>query len=256
MIIIRQRLFSEYPSTWQRIKKAGNAGIQGLAYGAIPGGTVGLLGGKKGAVIGALTTGIPIGAISATASWKGSSKSSIDQENKYIAKTNAEIAKFEKDAVKDPKWAFAQLAGSREKIAGYKNLEKKYGIEFPSEFYKFIKLQEDFIPIAVKWVKDNNGKSSYYWNDVIPLVYDPEMVKDWISHGENVFDVIYFEDHSDDFIAYCPETKEFMSWGMMNDGTNLKQAFLKFIDVQKLNCSDNALRSLAKLYENFIRTRL
>lgn len=268
MIIIRQRLFSEYPSTWQRIKRAGNAGIQGLAYGAIPGGTVGLLGGKKGAVIGALTTGIPIGAISAATSWKNSSKSSIDNENKLNAKAEAKIEKFEADALKDPKGVFALLADSRKKIAGYKDFEKKYDIEFPPEFYKFIKLQEDFIPTAVKWVKDNKGVGSYCWKDIIPFVFysdnieycydDPSELKDY------PFDIMCFEDYPEDSISYCPKTKKFGCWEASANEcrSTLKQAVLFFIgEVSKgIDYSDKqkeaALQSLAKLYENFIKTRL
>ena len=271
MIIIRQRLFSEYPSTWQRIKRAGNAGIQGLAYGAIPGGTVGLLGGKKGAVIGALTTGIPIGAISAATSWKNSSKSSIDNENKLNAKAEAKIEKFEADAVKDPKGVFAPLADSRKKIAGYKDFEKKYDIEFPPEFYKFIKLQEGFIPIAVKWIKDNNGEGSYSWEEVIPLIAYPDWIEDAhypeeLEDPENVFEVILSDDNPEDYIAYCPKTRKFgcCAWEIRECNDTLKQAILYFVNpkieyTDHSNKSENrahALQSLVDLYRNYIKTRL
>lgn len=265
MIIIRQRLFSEYLSTRQRVKKAGSAGLRGLVYGAIPGGVIGSLGGKRGAIIGALATGIPIGAVSAAASWQGSSKSSIDLENKIEAKTNAAITKFEKGAIRDPKLVFAPLSDSEKKIEGYKNFEEKYSIKFPSEFYRFIDLQEEFIPIAVKWVKDNKGKGSYCWKDIIPFVYYSEDIEKYYSPGkirkQEPLDIIYFEDSPEDCIVYYPETMKFKCWGRGNSIT-LKQAILNFVDtvIKGIKYSDKqregALLSLAKLYENFIRTRL
>lgn len=262
MIIIRQKYYS---STWSKLKEAGKfGGLMGFCS-AAAGAAIGNHFGDRAALIGALAVGIPVSIASAIFSYKTDSDSEkLDKEIK-----ESEL-KYKKEAaeraLKDPKKVFIAMSDSKRKIAGLKNLEKKYDVKFPPEFYKFIKLQEDFIPIAVKWVKDNNGMNALKWNQVVWVASFAEWIEEdayYENIGELGFPIKVIEGTDPEYmsIQYSFKTTKF-GWNAGTDRecyTPLKDIILYSLKENLKNNSDilsDEVKSLAKLYENFIKTRL
>lgn len=257
MIILRQKIYSD-PSTWKTIKEAIKfGGIMGFG-GGISGALIGdKFGGARGAIIGALAAGIPIGVVSAIFSYK-TDRDSIEF-NKSLREKEIDYKKqFAEKAVENPTKLFTTLSFANERINLYKNLSKKSGFEFPSEFYKFIKLQKDFIPVAAKWVKDNGGKDSDEWTRII-LTLSNFGGKDNYSEFSADFVENLFSGENPEYqtISFCPSSGKFGYSVQLPEECQdtLKNAILCSIS-DGLGGESKEIKSLAKLYENFIKTRL
>ena len=232
MAIYRIKRFSSFESGFdsfsKKYPKFTTATILGLGGGCLGGSLLG----KKGFVLGSLLgsgLGYKIGANS----------------EKY-EKSKEEIFRNPKNYLKD----FLD-----KNPIDYKNL----GIDFPSELYKLIQVNKQFIPIAEKFIKENKVS----WKPGIILL-DPKMI---LNEKEEVEDfeergllILADPEHFDDtWIVWYPSTKTFDFDFDLRNGkgsfSSLKKILIHFLE-EKTNGSGDKVLDLDKLYLNFIKKML
>lgn len=121
--------------------------INGIAIGSVVGLLGGLKGAKRGSIVGAALGSIFGGFISK----RMTSNKTVDILNEL----NKKKYDRNKKIIENPTPYLKGIYGSKTKIDILNRLEKTYGIKFPREYYKFLKVQERFIPVIAKWMKDN-----------------------------------------------------------------------------------------------------
>lgn len=255
MIILRQKIYyqkQEYFKLGQRIKMALGAAVSGSLVGAtmlaIPGLFLGgLRGARTGAILGAGLGSVGMGA----AAWKGTSKASVDRENKRRKKQE----EFMKKVEEDPSILFEDLKNDTEIIRQFRVLEAKYNVKFPDQFYKLIKIRKEFIPTLVNWYKkykDMNYTSVLYsiipsvteaslkdTDEILFLLIDPKMADDtWITYdltnGKFGYDI--FPDK--------------------NDINTLKETILNRLNFLEDYSDSNSMDELLRLYKQYIISKL
>ena len=136
---------------------------------------------------------------------------------------------------------------------------KKLGLNFPQEFYKFIQINKQFIPIAEKYIIENK----ILWEPKI-IILDPEMIqneKDGIVDSEKRGLPIFADpEHFDDtWIVWYSETKTFDFDIDVRDGkgsySSLKKILVQYLsdDISSGEVENNPLD---KEYLNFIKRML
>lgn len=182
----------KYKSTSSRLKSAAKTTALGAGVGAMLGGLISPRGAKKlGAGIGAAV----VGAFGARTDWKSTSKSSVDKRNKEREARDKKILSI----INNPAKYLTEHLGQD---WDFSKLEKLIGCKMPSELYKLMKVNKQFIPIAAKlmkerqtlWVPEYEVSNPQYiindiesiglddsLNDGLIIMYNPEMADDtWI----------------------------------------------------------------------------
>lgn len=256
MIILRQKIYfekQEYYKLGQRIKMALGAAISGGLVGAtmlaFPGLILGgLRGARTGAILGAGLGSVGMGA----AGWSGTSKASVDRENKRRKKQE----EFMKKAEEDPSILFEDLKNDTEIIRQFRVLEAKYNVKFPDQFYKLIKIRKDFIPTLVNWYKkykDMNYTSVLY--SIVPSVTEASLN----DNDEILFLLIDPEMADDTWITYDSTNGKFGYdiFSDKNDYNTLKDAILHKLDfLEDYSDDSKSTKELIRLYRQYINSKL
>lgn len=266
MILLRQKIFYEklnYFSKLGRIKEslkyALALGLSGAAFGSLFGL---ILGGKRGAkVMGSIGGGLGFaGGLQIGAA--GTSNKYVDEENARREKAE----KYQQEVDKDPSVLFKDLKEDGKLIREFRNLETKYNVKFPDQFYKLIKIRKQFIPTLVDWYK--KYKNPYCFSIIYSIV--PSVTESGLRElkmddtlDNNILLLIDPEMADDTFILYYPESNNGKYFGFditESNGsvTTLKESII-FILNRKLENSSFCTKSeleLIKRYKQFISSKL
>lgn len=244
MRVLRQKIFFNklpYKSTAERLGVSGKYGLIGAGTGAVIGG---LLGGESCAIIGATGGGL----LASRMGWVGTSKKTIDRENKQ--RENWE--RRQEEIKKNPRILFKSLDNDVQVIREYRIIESEYGIKFPEQLYKLIKLRKQFIPTLVSFYKEYG--LSEFWDIILDI--QPIISEGCLAEGEDN-EVILLVDPlmaDDTWISWNPKSGIF-------DGKykTLKDAILnhvkRYIDFYE-DEENKELLMLAKKYYQHISFKL
>lgn len=267
MILLRQKIFYEklnYYSKLERIKEslkyALSLGLVGATFGSIFGF---LIGRKRGAkIVGSLGGGL--GFLS------GLKIGAVETSNVYVDRENAKREKAEKlqqEIDKDPSILFKDLKDDGKLIREIRGLETKYGVKFPDQFYKLIKIRKQFIPTLVDWYKRYKNPNCFgIIYSIIPSVIESELRESKLDnkYSDNVLLLIDPEMADDTFILYYPESDNGKYFGYditesRGTLTTLKEAIISDLDYklkELSNLYDKSELDLLKKYKQFISSKL
>ena len=265
LTLLREKKFFEkveYKTTSQRIGSALKAGGTGFLIGATAGTILGAAFGARpkssliiGTALGSLA-GYGLGKLD----WHGTSKESVDRENKR----RQEREEYEERIKKDPSVLFKEALGNptRKKL-DYQKLEKKYGFKFTPSLYKLIGLQKEFIPTLTGWAKrcsDTNVKAVLDWFTIVWPVLEAADAECWLDQDDEddpIISVAMDVTMADDtWITYSPLRGGYSCSPFPEDCTkDLKTVLLDVVGGFG-DAWEKEHQELAKLYYRFIKSRL